>query len=172
MKYIASSFSLQMVPKGAVLEVEANPRVFEVSLYGDEPVGKCWLDGAVSIVGHEGTALALSKLLEREISVNRQAVELWPGDILYVAQPTGRRIEYGRELGEDIELSIFRVFFHKCPECPDCRDVREAEAEIKSASAEATDARCASCGFLFSPEDAMRVSIFGGECPSCGSPDS
>jgi hypothetical protein len=113
MKYLASSFSLQMVPQGATLEIEANPIIFEIGYHGGQHAGKCWLDDAVSIVGHEGTAKALSLLLDRDILVNRQAISLVPDDILYVAQPTGNRITYGQEIDYP-ELSFFKITFHKC----------------------------------------------------------
>ena len=111
MKYLASSFSLQMIPQGGRLEIEANPKIWEIGSHGDNTVGKCWLDDAISIVGHEGTAKALSSLLDRVIEVNRQAIQLQPGDVLYVAQPTGNRIAYGQEIDLP-ELTFFKVSFH------------------------------------------------------------
>ena len=126
-KYIASSFSLQMLPNGGKVEVErisedeirclatkSSPETMYSRLDGYYEVGGNPILDAVSIVGHEGTANALTKILDRNVEVNRQAIQLQPGDILFVAQPTGRRIEYGEEV-DFPELVYFRVHIHVCP---------------------------------------------------------
>jgi len=66
-----------------------------------------------SIIGHEGTAKTVSEILGGLVEVNRQAITLKNGDALYVAQPTGNRIAYGKEVDYP-ELSFFQVTFHTC----------------------------------------------------------
>jgi len=121
MKYIASSFSLQMVPGGGTFDVRAVD-AHSVALYCQHietwREGKEWASSRrpdfVSIVGHEGTAKALSALTGFEVPVNRQAIQLQPDDRLLVAQPTGNRITYGQEI-DCPELTFFEVSFHTCP---------------------------------------------------------
>ena len=134
MKYLSSAFSLQMVPQGATLEIKTSSLEDFRELVSTEPEGKpigfvqdeeakqgrrtVWASyrrvlNAQSIIGHEGTAKALSTLLECEVPTNRQAIELQPGDELWVAQPTGKRIAYGEEI-DFPELSFFIVKFHTC----------------------------------------------------------
>ena len=116
MKYLASAFSLQMLPEGehnytvrrlTVEEFKFKALTHSYEGYADVPG---W---DVCAVGHEGTATALTKILNCRIEVNRLSISLQKGDILLVAQPTGKRISYGEEV-DFPELSFFAVEFHTC----------------------------------------------------------
>ena len=109
MKYLGSAFSLQMLPKGGRLEVERVGPLSEegypnstvhiyrlVAVEGRRAIRSPEWDRAT--VGHEGTAQELSRLLGVPISVSRESISLEVGDTLWVAQPIGKRIEYGKEL--------------------------------------------------------------------------
>ena len=120
--YLASSFSLQMLPQGGRLEVKVLGLLAEhifhlvgveetkgpgVLLTGGRrafysPAWEC------SVVGHEGTARTASTLLEVDIPVNRESITLKTGDILWVLQPTGKRLSYGEEV-DCPELNLFEV---------------------------------------------------------------
>ena len=115
--YIASSFSLQMCPDGGTLEVKKLSPIQDnagalvetsYSRMGGEWANPTSHLDAHSIVGHEGTAKALSALLGVKVEVNREAIVLKPHDLLYVAQPTGERVTYGAEI-DCPELSLFLV---------------------------------------------------------------
>lgn len=137
MKYLSSAFSLQMLPEGehnytinrvgveqfkdAALRfvVSGSSKGPGVDSYGRPENGGVPShvpDWDVAAVGHEGTAQALTKILGHEVPVNRQSISLVAGDVLLVAQPTGKRIAYGEEI-DFPELSFFIVYFlpaHKC----------------------------------------------------------
>lgn len=84
MNYIASAFSLAMLPS-----VHATLTVAPVSA-SDVPTD------AVSVVGHPNTAEALSILLDRPVPFSRISLQLQSGDTLYVSQfrwPGGRAPE-------------------------------------------------------------------------------
>ena len=131
-RYLTSSFSLQMVPAGGKFEIRClTLKEFKgEALRYNEPhysyrpgcsgqpgsggyhtLGGSWLPGwDIAAVGHEGTALALTKILGFPIPVNRQSITLSREDTLLVAQPTGKRIAYGEEV-DFPELSFFCVSF-------------------------------------------------------------
>jgi len=117
MKYLTSAFSLQMVPEGADLEIR--------NICQDTFRGECrgWHRGYgvvagfattdyIDAIGHEGTAVALSAILGRKVGVNRLSITLEDGDCLLVAQPTGKRIAYGKELDmPELSFFIVRVYY-------------------------------------------------------------
>ena len=120
MKYLASSFSLLMLPKGGNLKIKAVGLLTEhhYRVVGVEEIGLGtntsprrairspeW-DKAV--VGHEGTAQALSAILGVKVVVNRESISLDVGDVVWVVQPTGGRITYGEEIDLP-ELTLFEV---------------------------------------------------------------
>jgi len=51
-----------------------------------------------NIVGHSGTAAQLGSMLGIELPVNRESVKLQVGDVLYIAQPVGNRLDIGQEV--------------------------------------------------------------------------
>ena len=95
MRYLTSSFSLQMIPQGGHLQISPTnlPLV---------------LDGTIARIGHEGTAKVLSARFCRTFAVDRTPVQLGVGDTLLVAQPCGTRFAPGTEIEEPI-LSFFWV---------------------------------------------------------------
>jgi len=128
MKYLTSSFSLQMITGGNIeikeipietLSGDGGIVSLHVTGYRRSPHGgggspdKYYLNGT-NAVGHEGTARALSQLLGVNIPVERKEIKLAPGDILFVALPTGRRLDYGEEVAAP-DLKFFRIIFHRCP---------------------------------------------------------
>jgi len=97
--YITSSFSLQMIPEGGLIEVI--PCRLNVYEWGGQ-----WR------IGHEGTAQNLSKKLGFPVHVDRTPVSLQVGDEVIVCQPVGNRAPTGTELGADVELAYFHVIIH------------------------------------------------------------
>ena len=96
-KYLASSFSLGMLPEGGYLKIDrielarlkldcVNSGNYAKGHFAKAP--SHWRNlAATSCIGHEGTALKLSQLLGVEVPCQRAEVNLRLGDILYVAQP-------------------------------------------------------------------------------------
>ena len=86
MKYLGNAFSLQMVAEmPATISVrELTQAEFSIALPQCE-----------SVIGHPTTAAILSNLFSEEIKTNRISVTLKPGDVLYVAQYSGPRLEEG-----------------------------------------------------------------------------
>lgn len=185
MKYLGSSFSLQMIPEGGTIEVEAVEfsRFTFVSVdSGYSKLGGYYITETPdfhSVVGHEGTAKALTAMIGHTVEVNRGAITLKEGDRLYVAQPTGQRIEYGKEL-DFPELKFYKVGFHHCPPLGSFsteqleRELKyrsgelEAEAELRSLENKPqSEQKCPSCGSIFDDVIAMKVAIFGDACPRC-----
>ena len=99
MNYVTSSLSLQMVPSGAHLDI--SPMTGDGRSHVRE-----WADKYV--VGHEGTAQALSKILGRAVMVDRSPISLQVGDELLVCQPVGNRLAPGTEVSVP-ELAYFYV---------------------------------------------------------------
>ena len=98
MNYISNAFSLQMLPSLDMIAsiVQINP---------DEVPAD-----AVSAIGHSDTAAVVSKLLGREIPMNRVSISLEPGDVLYVAQVVGGRLPEGAtSLPEGLSLRFIQV---------------------------------------------------------------
>lgn len=84
-KYLGNAFSLQMVNSPATLSVrDLTQAEFAIALPQCE-----------SVVGHPTTAALLSTLFGEEVKTNRVSVKLDPGDVLYVAQYNGPRLEEG-----------------------------------------------------------------------------
>jgi len=185
--YLGSAFSLQMIPSGGTITVE--PVEFNRSYFIYVEWRHSWAPGGhynrvespdfTSVVGHEGTAKALSTLIGHPVLLNRQAIVLTPDDALYVAQPTGQRIKYGEEL-DFPELKFFRVTFHQCPGLDSYSDEKlerelkyrsgevEAEAELKSLASEPTTSpTCPQCELKWDGVTAMKIALFGGIC-QCG----
>ena len=83
--YISNAFSLSMVADTA--EVLVSPLHMDY----DRKI----LNRGKSVVGHADTANLFSKLLGREVEVNRISVSLKPGDTLIVGQYSGPRLPEG-----------------------------------------------------------------------------
>ena len=63
-----------------------------------------------SVVGHVDTAALFSKLLDREIAMNRESVKLVKGDILLVGQYIGPRLPEGAtELPTDATIEWWTI---------------------------------------------------------------
>lgn len=139
MNYLSSAFSLQMLPDGGRLEVEvvgplqeadspsATKAIFRLvsvevsSRGGTYRGGTCRVpDWHKAAVGHEGTATELTRLLGIPVAVNRESIRLSKGDTLWVAQPTGKRLEYGKELDAPA-LTLFEVRVLGAPPAPGAR---------------------------------------------------
>lgn len=88
-QYISNAFSLQMVPPNADVEVrQTSPEAVADAIHdGQDPV--------VSIIGHEDIAKLVGSLLGVELPVNRISIDLNPGDVLWVAQYSGPRLQPG-----------------------------------------------------------------------------
>ena len=106
MDYIGNAFSLNMIGNGTevVLRVTAQDK-------SDIP------EDALSCIGHEATAKVVSRLLGREVPMNRVALSLGAGDELFVAalyEKDGRpfRAPEGRVLNEE-ELAELRIEFKR-----------------------------------------------------------
>jgi len=88
-------------------------------------------------VGHEGTARALARLFCSGMTpppslvatmFQRVSVALVPGDCLYVAQPTGRRLEPGEEVAAP-DLTYFRCMVYAPGEVARLKSAGEDMAE-------------------------------------------
>jgi len=77
--YVANAFSLGMLPETTV-SIQAKPITLEEArkLLSENEFK--------SVVGHEGTAIVLSKLLKLHVPFNRQAIKLEEGDTIIVFQ--------------------------------------------------------------------------------------
>lgn len=98
--YLSSSFSLNMLaigPQGLCAEIKpVDP--------GNVPAD------AVSVIGHANTAELISRLLQREVQVNRTSVTMDVEDVLYVAQFRGSRLPEGAiSLPEDAIFEFYRL---------------------------------------------------------------
>lgn len=122
MNYLTSSFSLQMIPNGGHLEIS---RI-------DSIIIREWVDRIV--IGHEGTAQILSKMLGVPIKVDRTPITLQVGDKVQVAQLAGNRLMPGSEIQEP-DLACFFISVnpeHKCRTLDSyCEDELEAALERK-----------------------------------------
>lgn len=118
MNYLASSFSLQMLPQGGELKIIP---ISTITI-------REWLDMGCSRIGHEGTARRLSKELGVEIKVDRTPIKLEVGDQLQVAQPIGTRLVPGTEI-EEPELTYFLVVVKPKHHCPELSSYRREELE-------------------------------------------
>lgn len=108
--YLGNAFSLNMVN----VEHFALIRAKKVSL-------NLLPEEAVSIVGHPDTARVLSTMLGREIPANRVSVTLHPGDVLYVAQYKGPRLEEGAtKLPEGASFEFFEISVRQGCEAINC----------------------------------------------------
>ena len=108
-KIIANALSLNMVPVESMTLIRAR----HIS-YADVP------KDAVSAIGHPDTARVVSGILGFEVPANRVNVELEEGDVLYVAQYKGPRLEEGAtKLPEGATLEFFEVTIAKegCKSC-------------------------------------------------------
>lgn len=126
MKYITSSFSLQMLPGGGRVKISKGADI--ILFYMTSPAPKI-------AIGHEGTARWLEKKLNNYLSsdtntsyragvgeyrtthvgheymrveVDRTPVTLQVGDSVLVLQPVGKRLQPGEELS-DPEISAILV---------------------------------------------------------------
>ena len=174
MRYLASGLSLQMLPQGGRLEVERvgplqegdhfNPtlacgRLFTVEThkgptpYYGSPTYRTPAWGK-AVIGHEGTAQELTRLLGVPVSVSREAITLETGDTLWVAQPTGKRIEYGRELDAPA-LTLFEVRVKGSE--PPCRRAHVEEAGMEVLVSELWDRDERHPGSLAKAESRVRA---------------
>ena len=77
---------------------------------------------AVSIIGHPDTARIVGGILGREVPANRVTYSVEKGDVIYVAQYTGPRLQEGAtELPEGATLKFYRI----CRMMYACDDVAE-----------------------------------------------
>ncbi len=109
MTYLGNAFSLNMV-----FSESFTLRARKVTP-ADIPVE------AISAIGHADTARVVSGILGREIPANRVNVALKEGDILYVAQYKGPRLEEGAtKLPEGATLEFMEVTLRPngCENCP------------------------------------------------------
>jgi hypothetical protein len=86
MIYIANAFSLSMIER-----VPARLNVYEIGIFEARELAA----SAISAVGHETTAALFSRLLGRNVPVDRVNLQLRPGDVLLVGQYTGPRLPEG-----------------------------------------------------------------------------
>lgn len=106
MEYISNAFSLSMLPH-AVTEV--NTWSASVGMVAAAVAG-----GAKSVVGHETTAQLFSNILGEKVEANRTSVKLEFGDVLYVGQYTGPRLQEGAtELPEGAIIQWLMVEVNK-----------------------------------------------------------
>ena len=89
MKYLGNGLSL-----GMLLKIPQGKIKFR---WISEVKAKKIARDAKSIVGHESTAIFYKNILQREVPVNRQDIQLLPGDELIVYQIM-RRLPEGRIL--------------------------------------------------------------------------
>jgi hypothetical protein len=86
MQLLVNAFSLNML---AVLPARVG--VVEIDLDTARELAPVF----ISAVGHETTAALFSRLLGREVNVNRVSLKLAPDDILLVGQYSGPRLPEG-----------------------------------------------------------------------------
>jgi len=106
--YLANGFSLNMLDIKDGEEVNVNVSIHSVS---KERVRTAVLDGAVSVIGHRDTAKIVENDLEVGVDLyNRSTIKLVKGDIVYIAQYIGPRLEEGvTTLPENARIEYFRV---------------------------------------------------------------
>jgi hypothetical protein len=90
--YIANAFSLQMIP-----QAEATVKIRKITV---EEAKRILQNGFINAVGHDATALVLSRILEMPINVNRISITLQPNDKLIVFQLMIGRLPAASELSE------------------------------------------------------------------------
>ena len=100
--YLSNAFSLSMI------EVRGEPVTVEFKRVGLDEVKVILSNGFVSVVGHPGTASALSKILGTEVPTNRVSIQLQPGDTLVVFQLALGRLPPGKELTEEEILNAWK----------------------------------------------------------------
>jgi hypothetical protein len=101
MRYLATSFSVNMLPKMGSCQVqEISEEVFRELL--DQPF--------VSAVGHEVTAKILGQKFGKDIAFNRTNIQLQRGDQLLVAVPQFRAEQSREFTEEEIAKAQFRFF--------------------------------------------------------------
>ncbi len=100
--YLANAFSLGMIANLPTVLI----RVTEIPI----EVAREYAKDAVSVVGHEATAVLLSQLLEWPVSVNRATIQLKPGDVLIVFQLL-ERLPEGKVLSEEELRKLKFKFF-------------------------------------------------------------
>ena len=109
MRKLGSSFSVQMLERfpADVNVEEMTQEEFRTAL---RPLPrKNYMESSFhSVVGHEGTATALTKLLGFDVHCNRESITLDGREPYYFAQPTGKRITYGEEI-DFPELRFFKA---------------------------------------------------------------
>jgi hypothetical protein len=104
MRLLVNAFSLNML---AVLPARIG--VVEIDLDTAREVAHAFY----SAVGHETTAALFSRLLGRDVKVNRSTIHLVPGDTLLVGQYSGPRLPEGATAlpdGATIRWVVVRVY--------------------------------------------------------------
>ena len=63
-----------------------------------------------SVVGHADTARVIGSILGQDVPVNRETYKVSPGDVLYVAQYIGPRLQEGAtQLPEGAEIRFYKI---------------------------------------------------------------
>ena len=63
-----------------------------------------------SVVGHADTARVIGSILGQDVPVNREPYKVSPGDVLYVAQYIGPRLQEGAtQLPEGAEIRFYKI---------------------------------------------------------------
>jgi len=97
---LLNAFSLNMFDPASCFPVFREMQVDEVKN----------TSSLVSAIGHADTAQILSKMLERDIPVNRMSVFLNPGDVAIVAQYIGPRLPEGAtQLPEGAMIKFYHL---------------------------------------------------------------
>jgi hypothetical protein len=91
-----------------MVDVQDKPVTVEIRRVGLDEVKSLLGSGFVSVVGHPGTASALSKILGMEVPANRVSIQLQPGDTLVVFQLALGRLPIGKELTEEEILNAWK----------------------------------------------------------------
>ena len=100
--YLGNAFAISMLKS-----FPAKVRIEEVSV---DEVREILKEGYESILGHEGTAQAVSQILGWEVKTNRVAIKLNEEDLLIVSTILGRLPE-GKILNKDEVLEIGIKFY-------------------------------------------------------------
>jgi hypothetical protein len=90
--FLANAFSLQMIP-----QIEATVKIRKITV---EEAKRILQNGFINAIGHDATAVILSKLLGMQIGMNRISIVLNPGDKIIVFQLMTGRLPTASELSE------------------------------------------------------------------------
>jgi hypothetical protein len=90
--YLGNAFSLQMIP-----QPEATVKIRKITV---EEAKRILQNGFINAIGHDTTAVILSKMLGMQIGMNRISIVLNPGDKIIVFQLMTGRLPTASELTE------------------------------------------------------------------------